>query len=279
MISPFLLIAALSTAALPADQDAVPGAGAQRLEEARQAYDALRLDEARIALDRALRDPSNSRDQLVEIYRLKGLVEASMGQPIAAKRAFSQMLVLDPAVQLPDELSPKILSTFEAARASLPGERGIVIESAAPSEVLMGQPAELPLRVNDTLGMVEQLWVRYQIADGEPVEVTLTRADRGLLRLPAAALPARAAPYEIALEATAQSVYGAELARLQPDAPGARVRVVTEFAEEPVPLYQRWWLWAGLAGGVALTAAAVGITTWALAPPDTSPRDVAVVVE
>ena len=262
-----------------ADQDAVPGAGARHLTAALTAYDALQLDDARIALDRALRDPSNQRAQLVEIYRLKGLVEASRGQPIAAKRAFSLMLVLRPEVELPDDISPKITSAVAAARASLPGERGVMLESAAPAEILMGNAAELPLRVNDTLGMVEQIVVRYRVADQDPVEVVLTRADQGLLTLPASALPARSAPYLVTLEAVAQSAYGAELARLDPDDAAARVQVVTEFTEEPIPIYQRWWLWAGVAGGVALAAAAAGVAVWALAPPDTSPRDEAVVVE
>jgi len=283
VLLPLLCLAHLTGAApgtaSMADQDAVPGAGARHLDQARAAYDALQLDDARIALDRALRDPSNQRDQLVEIYRLKGLVEASMGQPIAAKRAFSQMLVLRPELQLPDDISPKITNAFEAARASLPGERGVLLESAAPAEILMGHDAELPLRVNDTLGMVEQIVVRYRVANRDPVEVLLTRADHGLLKIPAAALPTRAAPYQVALEAVAQSAYGAELVRLDPDSSAAHVQVVAEFTEEPIPIYQRWWLWAGVAGGVALVATAAGVTVWALAPPDTSPRDVAVVVE
>jgi len=262
-----------------ADQDAVPGAGLRRLEEAQRAYDELRLDQARIALDRALRDPSNSRQQLVSIYRLKGVVEASMGQPIAAKRAFSQMLVLAPAAVLSDDLSPKLSKAFDSARASLPGERGVLVESAAPAEVLMGQDAELPIRVNDTLGLVEQIAVRYRVADGEPRELVLTRAERGLLRLAAAELPTRPEPYLIALEASAQNAFGAELARLDPKDPTAQVSVVAEFSSEPIPWYQEWWVWAGLAGGVVVASATAGVLVWTLAPPDTSPRDIGIAIE
>jgi hypothetical protein len=263
----------------PADQDAVPGAGEKRLEEASVAYRELRLDDARIALDRALRDPSNSRARLVDIYRIKGVVEASMDQPIAAKRAFAHMLVLDPEASLSDELSPKILSTLEAARASLPGERGITLESAAPEEVLMEQPAELAIRINDTLGLVEQLQVRYRVDGGKWKRQVLSRADRGVLKIPATSLPARAAPYSLELEAVAQNAFGASLAELGPDNPGARLQVVAALSEPSKPLYEEWWLWAAVAGGVAISASAAGLLVWALAPPDTSPRDIGVSVE
>jgi hypothetical protein len=257
----------------------VPGSGARRCEEASIAYNELRLDESRIALDRSMRDPTNSRQQLVEIYRLKGVVEASMGQPIAAKRAFSHMLVLAPEIQLSDELSPKILKAFEAARASLPGERGVLLESAAPDEILMAQATELPIRVNDTLGLVEQLTVRYRVAGKEPTEVILSRTDRGVLKLGAEILPTKGEPYVLEIEAVAQHAFGAELARLETGAEQTQIRVVSELTTEPVAWYQHWWVWASVAGGVAVSAAVAGGLAFALAPPDTSPRDIGVIVE
>ncbi len=272
-------IASLLLSAAPVDQDAVPGSGARWLAEASLAYEDLRLDSCRIALDRALRDPSNDRGQLAEIYRLKGVVEASMEQPIAAKRAFANMVVLDPAAQLSDDHAPKIRKAFEAARASLPGEQGIALQSTAPDELLMGSPAELPIRLDDTLGLVEQIAVTYRVDGGELRPVLLTRIDRGVLRLPAEILPERDAPYFLELEAEAQNVYGATLARLQRGQPGTTVLVVAELTEPQQPWYQRWYVWASVAGGVAVLAAAAGTTAVLLAPADTSPRDVAVVLE
>jgi len=267
-------------ASAPSSTSATAGGGAQLwLAQAATAYDEMRLDDARAALDRAMRDPSNTRSHLVEIFRLQGLVEASIGQPIAAKRAFAEMLVLAPDARLADDLSPKIVGAFDAARASLPGERGVRVESAAPPEILMARAAELPIRLNDTLGLVEQIEVSYRVAGGPPTLVTLTRQDHGVLRVPASALPKRAEPYAIELAATAQNAYGAPLAQLVTGTSGSRVRVVAELTTEEVPWYQQWWVWASVAGGVATAAAVTGGLVWWLAPPDRSPRDVAVVVQ
>lgn len=246
------------------------------LSQAAAAYDEMRLDDARSALDRAMRDPSNTRSHLVEIYRLQGLVEASIGQPIAAKRAFAEMLVLAPEARLADDLSPKIQSAFDSARASLPGERGVLVESAAPAEILMARDAELPIRLNDTLGLVEQIEVSYRTAGGPSTLVTLTRQDHGVLRIPASALPQQPEPYVVELAATAQNAYGAPLAQMPA---GSSVRVVAELTREEAPWYQQWWVWASVAGGVAAAAAVTGGLVWWLAPPDRSPRDVSVVVQ
>jgi hypothetical protein len=258
----------------------VMNSGAQIwLAQAAAAYDEMRLEDARAALDRAMRDPSNTRSHLVEIYRLQGLVEASIGQPIAAKRAFAEMLVLAPDAKLADDLSPKIQSAFDSARASLPGERGVLVESAAPAEVLMAREAELPIRLNDTLGLVEQIEVSYRVAGGPPTTVTLTRQDHGVLKVPASALPTQSEPYGIELAATAQNAYGAPLAQLVAGTAGSYVRVVAELTREETPWYQQWWVWASVAGGVAAAAAVTGGLVWWLAPPDRSPRDVSVVVQ
>ncbi|MFH1808711.1 MAG: hypothetical protein ABIJ09_08195 [Pseudomonadota bacterium] len=274
-----ILIALLTAAAVPVDENAAPGSGAHWLQVASAAYEELRFDDARVALDRALRDPSSPHPQLVQIYRLQGVVEASMGQPVAAKRAFAQMLVLDPQASPPDEVSPKISTAFEAARASLPGERGILIECAASAELRMGQAAELPIRISDTLGMVEQLVVRYQVADAEPRERVLGRADQGMLHITAQELPVRATPYVVRLQAEAQNLYGVRLAELDSTSPGAQIRVVQELSADEEPLTRQWWFWTSLAGGAALAAVVAGGLTWALAPRDSSPRDIEVRVE
>ncbi|MBN2361645.1 MAG: hypothetical protein JXR83_19485, partial [Deltaproteobacteria bacterium] len=219
----------------------------------------------------------NTRQHLADIYRMQGLVEASIGQPIAAKRAFAEMLVLAPDARLPDDLSPKIANAFEAARASLPGERGVLVASAAPAEVLMAHDAELPIRLNDTLGLVEQIEVRYRVAGAPPALATLTRQDHGVLRIPSRELPQRGEPYHIQIEAVAQNAYGAPLAALSPGAAGTSVRVVAELTRETIPWYQHWWIWASLAGGVATAAAVGGGLAWWFNP-DRSPRDVGVVV-
>ena len=271
-------VTAPASAPEPASSAAL-GSTSGWLEQAAAAYDEMRLEDARAALDRAMRDPSNTRQHLADIYRMQGLVEASIGQPIAAKRAFAEMLVLAPDATLPDDLSPKIASAFDAARASLPGERGVLLESAAPAEVQMAREAVLPIRLNDTLGLVEQIEVRYRIAAGPPTLVTLTRQDRGMLRIPAAALPQRAEPYRIEFEAIAQNAYGAPLALLAPGAAGTTAQVVAELTREQTPWFQQWWVWASVAGGVAVAAAITGGLAWVLAPPDRSPRDVSVVVQ
>lgn len=245
------------------------------LLQAQQAYAGLRFDDCRVALDRALREPSNTRAQLIEIYRLRGLVEAAMGQPVAAKRAFANMIVLDPQAQLGEDYAPKILRTYEAARASLPGEQGLQVVYAGRSQVVMGEPAQIALGVDDTLALVEQIVVRYRVGSQKSRQQILNRADRGVVKIPAAQLPVGEEVYFIEVEAWAQNAYGATLAVLQPK---LRVQVVPSLQDEQEPWYRQWWLWASLSAGLGVFAlAGVGAAIW-LAPQDTRPRDVEVLV-
>ena len=271
-----MLVLFLAASTLQAEEQ-VPVRGAHiDMQHAEQAYAEMRFDDCRLALDRALRNPDNTRDNLIKIYRLRGLVEAAVGQPVAAKRAFSNMIVLDPQVQLKDEYAPKIMRTYETARASLPGEKGLALHGVSHGPILMGKQAQILIRVDDTLAMVDQLVLRFRVDQGAYQQRILTRADQGVLRIPARLLPLREQNYALEVEAVAQNAYGANLAEMHP---ALRIEVVPKLIEARRPWYRQWWIWASLSAGIG-TVALVGISSvLLLSPQDTRPRDVQVVLQ
>jgi hypothetical protein len=78
-------LAALAVVAVVADT-----ARADDLADARAAVDASDYLAARGALDKALAAGKASPDDLADIYRMKGIVEAALGNTAAATTAFGK---------------------------------------------------------------------------------------------------------------------------------------------------------------------------------------------
>ena len=94
------------------------------LEVATAAYDSADFE---AALDGAARargllpevpESSEDRSRLVRSHLLAGMVHVALGEDDDARASFRSALALDRALTLdPARVSPKVLSTFEAAQA------------------------------------------------------------------------------------------------------------------------------------------------------------------
>lgn len=70
--------------------------------------------EKQLAVARAL--PNNTRDTLLRIIELQGIVAATLGQGPRARTHFQQLLSLDPGRKLPDGLPPRVRTPFYEAK-------------------------------------------------------------------------------------------------------------------------------------------------------------------
>lgn len=142
-----------------------PPARADALDDARKAVEGSDYLAARPALETALKEGSAGPEQLAEIYKLTGIVEAALGDTDASERAFAHWLALDPKGALPPGTSPKITRPFDAAlvRATKLGPLEVKAQTkSAP-------PAVTLVVVNDPEKMIVGAKV-YFATDGKPEE-------------------------------------------------------------------------------------------------------------
>lgn len=88
-----------------------------KLEQARQAIDAVRYDEAQRLLVAALEAGANPPAALQEIYKLSASTAVVLGQADAGEQYYRRWLALDPTASLGNDISPKLRGPFDAAKA------------------------------------------------------------------------------------------------------------------------------------------------------------------
>ena len=132
------------------------------LAQARQAVAESDYASARPELAAALEAGGHGPEDMAEIYRLSGIVAAALGDAKAATDAFTHLLVLSPAAQLPAGTSPKIKRPFEAASRFL--------KAHAPIEVKLDTVSTPPtitlVVVSDPLDMIARAHVAFTIDGG-----------------------------------------------------------------------------------------------------------------
>ncbi len=221
---------------------------------------------ARPALIAALAGGGRSPEELAEIYRLTGIVEAALGNTRAATEAFTRLLALAPRATLPAGTSPKIKRPFDAAaRYFTDGKAPLALTietSARPPSITL-------VRVSDPLQLVARARVTFAVDGGPERTQEAAATQRTVIALPVARrIDARivaldvhgnrlseigslAVPIVIVGDAPAVAV-AAKAPVAAPVTPG--VRVGRERSTRSVPLYRRWWPYAGVSvafGGAA----------------------------
>ncbi|MGE5184024.1 MAG: hypothetical protein ACM31C_18260 [Acidobacteriota bacterium] len=131
------------------------------LDEARRDVDNSDYLAARTQLTAALAAGTASPDELAEIYKLTGIVEAAVGDASIAQAAFGKWLALDPKAALPAGTSPKITRPFDAARKTA-GKLEVKTETTAEP------PSVTLVVVSDPIGIVRARV--HVVADGKPEE-------------------------------------------------------------------------------------------------------------
>lgn len=235
-------------------------AQADSIDDAKTLVDASEYLKAREALTAALGSGANGRDELVEIYRLSGIVAGALGDAKAATAAFQRALVLAPDVKLPPGISPKIARPFAAAQKLAQQGTSLEIKSETATE----PPSVTVVVVADPLSMISRVRVSA-VADGKPAQ-TFDRpgSERTTVELPEAA--------RLEVQVAVVDEHGNRLAELgsheapivilgkaPPPPPLVRAPPPPPPARAPRPLYLRWWTWAGGAAAFGAAAAYFGI--------------------
>jgi len=88
-----------------------------KLEEARALVDDLAFEKAASVLDAAARMEGNSRQEVLNILALQGIVHGTLGKQARAYDAFRELLLLDPGYQLSADQPPRVRTPFYEAKA------------------------------------------------------------------------------------------------------------------------------------------------------------------
>ena len=152
------------------------------LAQARKAVAESDYTAARAQLTVAFGAGDRGPDELVELYRLSGIVAAALGDTKAATDAFTHLLALSPKAVLPPGTSPKIRRPFEAAG------RYFTTHSALELKLETGSapPTITLIAVSDPLDMVAKAHVVFAIDGGAEQARDVVASERTEIALPAA---------------------------------------------------------------------------------------------
>ncbi len=261
-----LLLAALAAPAGAQDRSADLDAAERALEE-------LRYEQALPLLDRAWQSGQNGPKALARLFRLQGEVAATLGDEAGARRAFARWLSLVPDARLPEGTSPKIVASFDAARAQLGAARLHV-----DVQVTADGAAVAMIVATDPLALVAGARASYRGEGGVQGTVSGKGGARVNLPLPTAGL------YEVVVAAVdsygnhlvEQSItvgegdpppsdddpVAAPRAPPRPDDSGveaARPRPPREARTPSRPFYANAWFWGALGAGAGVAGAYFGV--------------------
>lgn len=215
---------------------------------------------ARDLVGSALTSGGNSPEATVELYRLQGVVEGSLGNTQGATDAFLRALALNPKLTLAAGTSPKVMKPFEAARnfyKTNPPLKVKVETQPTPAVTLVVQ--------SDPMKMVSRARVAF-VVDGKPEQML---DGIGTIALPAGT--------RLDLRVTVLDTNGNRLVEIgssdvpivivsgtakpvDPEKPPPPKKKIVEGPVAERPLYLRWWLWGGAAIAFAGLGTGVGIT-------------------
>lgn len=247
------------------------------VDEGVRQYEALQFERAMLVLKRAAADSSLSEPERARANLYLGLAAAQLLDERTAREAFARAVELDPAIRLPGGASPKVEAWFRQA-LDLAARRTVHLEVVLPSGAIAGDAVSLEVRAApaervDTV----RLFSRRQGDEAFQAEL-LDPVGRGVFR---GKVVARSPALEVYAEAEGDGAKRGRFAAA--DAP-ARI-VVTERAaplvasaqgpngfgagrippaEAPaatVPLWRRWWLYAGAAAVVAAVLVVVAVAS------------------
>jgi len=223
---------------------------------------------ARPALAAALEAGGHGPDELAEIYRLTGIVEAALGDAKAATDAFTQLLALSPKATLPAGTSPKLKRPFDAAVRYFKTHAPL----ALTIETVASPPTITLVSGSDPLGMVAKAHVVFTVDGGPERTKDVIASERTDIALPAARrIDARLAALDAhgnrLIEIGSKEVPIVIVGQPGPE-PVAPVVVAAHPVEParsrvaaagPLPVYRRWWPYAA---ATAVFGGAAGYFAW-----------------
>jgi hypothetical protein len=232
-------------------------ARADALADARKAVEGSDYLSAQPALEAALEAGTAGPDELAEIYKLTGIVEAALGNEAPAEKAFARWLALDPKGSLPPGTSPKITRPFSEAEQQAQ-KRGPV---SAKAETADDPPSVTLVVQNDPQQMIvgarvffvtdrkkeERLEadgnkrVTIELGTGKRIDVRLHAVDAHGNRV--VELGSKDVP--IVITSTGKEK------RIDPKDPIYAARRPRTEPAAPRPWYLQWWAWGATTAVVA----------------------------
>lgn len=244
---------------------------AQVVERATQRHAELDFEGALELLSQAHETPGNSRALLTRIYYLQALCLGALERYDEARGAFAAVLALEPGFRISSNVSPRIRKPFEELLASRP--QSLQLRVSPPTRAVRGEPLEFSLAVqSDPTGLIRTLRVWYGTTldrDLTIVALDVEGAGSYQIAVPAAAWEDSAAQ-QLHWYAVVEGEHGSQLQQFgdaaQPlslDIVDVGAAVATADGESEI-WYESWGVWAAIGGGIAVIAAATGITVWVL---------------
>jgi len=132
------------------------------LDGARGHFEQAEFEAALSELDRVEEGDGLTREQLLELLRLRILVELGMGDDGGVRTDVRRLLSLDPDHRLGDSMPPEVHEAAEAIRAELGGVVSVEVE-AGPTPTGVRLDAEVR---NDPTSLVRQVIVHGRVAHG-----------------------------------------------------------------------------------------------------------------
>jgi hypothetical protein len=174
------------------------------IAKGQQLFEDQQYEESIQTLSAALLRPSNTKDQKVEIYRLLALNYITLGRKDEAESAVRGLLVQSPDYQLPPTESPRFRDFFADVRKKWeaegrpgfvkekPQEKPVVLKSAAPSTIDVGQAVDIAGKVEDPDDRVKAVKLYYRTgSSGDFTEVEVQKdAERIRVSIPGDAVKA-----------------------------------------------------------------------------------------
>ncbi len=102
------------------------------LEVAKRQVAALDYAAAKKTLAAAEAVEGYSRDELLDLFELEGLVAGSLSDAAGAKAAFLKLLTLDPAHKLKGRLAPRVTTPFFEAKGQVADRGALALTAQAP---------------------------------------------------------------------------------------------------------------------------------------------------
>jgi hypothetical protein len=263
------LAAAIAVCALASAAAAGEGSARTAIREARAHWNELDYELVVTAADAALAAGDATDELRVEALRLKGSALAVLGREQAAGEAFEALVALDPAYELPEGTSPRILEVFRPARARWlvaqerrlamelgPSLAKLAVDVTVPRRARGGRPIAIEIEISDPDGVSDLVVVSYRKRDSRGYSTLTAAAQPGRLDLAIpGAFTASATDYRIELFVEVRHRSGIPIDRRGTAEKPYSIVVASGSVPSSPPITKRWWFWAGTAAAVAAAVA------------------------
>ncbi|HEV8321362.1 MAG TPA: hypothetical protein VG389_07100 [Myxococcota bacterium] len=156
----------------------------EKLKAARAAFEENKWVDAAAAAAAALEVPHNSLEEMVEIYRLKGMCEALLGKKAVAVETFKVLLAMSFTATVPPTEPPAVHAAFAAAHDWWRGKAsGIVVEHDGVPAPFADAPILVSVGMIDPLDVIRKAALVYRNDKAKPWTRVVTDRRPGATRL------------------------------------------------------------------------------------------------